>query len=52
MNKKVNWLEAKLKKLQSITEYIPKYYPEVLAKQLGIDIGKLIRLDKNENLLN
>jgi histidinol-phosphate aminotransferase len=50
MNKKFNWLEAKLEKLQSIKEYVPKYYPEVLAKQLGIDIGKLIRFDKNENL--
>lgn len=50
MNHKLDWLEVKLKNIQNIEEYSPKYSPEAIAKQLGIDIDEVIRLDKNENL--
>ncbi len=47
---KLEWLEAKLRKMQNREEYIPKYTPETVAKQLGIHEEEIIRLDKNENL--
>jgi histidinol-phosphate aminotransferase len=50
MNTKLDWLEVKLRNMQSIKEYSPKYSPETVAKQLGIDVTEIIRLDKNENL--
>ncbi len=50
MNPKLDWLEEKLRNMQSIEEYLPKYSPETVAKQLGINEEEIIRLDKNENL--
>jgi histidinol-phosphate aminotransferase len=50
MTPKLDWLEVKLRKMQSSEEYVPKYTPETVAKQLGIHEDELLRLDKNENL--
>jgi histidinol-phosphate aminotransferase len=50
MNPKLPWLEAQLRNMQKIEEYLPKYTLETVAKQLGINEEEIIRLDKNENL--
>jgi histidinol-phosphate aminotransferase len=44
------WVKAKLEKLQAIDCYSAGVTPESLAKQIGIDQSKIVKLNFNENL--
>ena len=44
------WLNQKLAKLQAIDCYSAGATPETLAKQIGVDLSKIVKLNFNENL--
>ena len=44
------WIEQKKEKLQAIDCYSAGVTPEALAKQLGVDTSKIVKLNFNENL--
>jgi histidinol-phosphate aminotransferase len=44
------WIEQKIAKLQAIDCYSAGVTPESLAKQIGIDLSNVVKLNFNENL--
>jgi histidinol-phosphate aminotransferase len=44
------WLKAKLKKLEAIDCYSAGATPETVAKRIGVDESKIVKLNFNENL--
>ncbi len=44
------WIKQKIVKLQAIDCYSAGVTPELLAKQIGVDISQVVKLNFNENL--
>ncbi len=44
------WIEQKLEKLQAVDCYSAGLTPETVAKQLGVDLSQIVKLNFNENL--
>ncbi len=44
------WIQQKIEKLQAIDCYSAGATPETLAKQLGVDTSKIVKLNFNENM--